>query len=67
MAIMREEGKPLPVGVIAALAWKGIDQPGPGLHKLIRVRLQQFLGKQEKRGVVMKVGTGNATRRELCE
>ncbi len=67
MEIMREEGKPPPVGVIVvrALARKGVTQPGPGLRKLIRVRLQQYLGAQEKRGVVVKVGTGNATRRGL--
>lgn len=69
MAIMREEGAPLPVGVIAvrALARKGVTAPGPGLRKLIRVRLQQYLGVQEKRGVVVKVGTGNATRRGLVK
>jgi len=68
MAIMREEGKPLPVGVIAvrALVRKGVTAAGPGLRKLIRVRLQQYLGVQEKRVVVMKVRSGNATRRGLA-
>lgn len=69
MAIMREAGEPLPVGVIAvrALARKGVTAPGPGLRKLIRVRLQQYLGVQEKRGAVVKVGTGNVTRRGLAK
>ena len=48
---------------VRALARKGSDRPGPGLRNLIRVRLQQYLGVQEKRSAVVKVGTGNATRR----
>src|ERR1700722_12863650 len=53
MAIMREEGKPLPVGVIAvrALARKGIDKPGPGLRKTTRVRLQNVFWKWDARGL----------------
>jgi hypothetical protein len=39
-----------------ALARNGVTQPGPGLRKLIRLRLAQYLGAQEKRGLVVKVG-----------
>jgi len=62
-------GAPLATAVIAmrALARKGVTQPGPGLRKLIRLRLlAQYLGAQEKRGLVIKVGVGKTTRRKLA-
>lgn len=67
MDIMRAEGKPLPVVVIAvrALARKGVDQPGPALRKLTRLRLSQTFWVWDKRGTTVKVGRGNATRRAL--
>ena len=67
MDIMRLEGAPLPVSVIAvrALARKGVDRPGPGLRKLIRLRLSQMFWVWDRRGMTVKVGRGNATRRAL--
>jgi hypothetical protein len=67
MAIMREEGAPLATITIAmrALARKGVTQPGPGLRRLICIRLVQTLGKWAKRGLVRRVGRNKATRSVL--
>lgn len=67
MAILREAKAPLPVGVIAvrALAMKGVERPGPGPRKLIRVRVSNLFWVWDRRGVTRKVGAGNGTRRGL--
>jgi hypothetical protein len=67
LAIMREEGVPLPVAVITRrmLAAKGIDLPDRRTFKLTKNRLHNALLALDARGVTMKVGRGNATRRGL--
>jgi repressor of nif and glnA expression len=67
MSILREAREPLAVRDIArlALAAKGIRYPEPSIMKRTRVRLQQYLGKLDQRGVTRKVGSGNRTRRVL--
>jgi hypothetical protein len=69
LAIMRQANGPLPTLTIAmmALARKGVTQPGPGLRKLIRIRLTQMMGKWEKRGIVRRVGRNKATRNVLVQ
>lgn len=68
MAVMREEGAPLPVSVIArrCLAAKGVDRPGPGTMKTTKSRLHDMLLKWDARGLTMRVGTGRETRRGLA-
>lgn len=67
MEALRAAREPLAVRDIAqyALAAKGVTLPEPRVMKTTRVRLQQFLGKLDHRGVTRKVGTGNGTRRAL--
>jgi hypothetical protein len=67
MTIMRRANRPMGTLDIAmrALALKGVTQPGPGLRKLIRTRMVQTLGKWAKRGLVVRVGRGKATRSVL--
>jgi hypothetical protein len=67
LAVLREAREPLAVRDIArlALAAKGITLPEPWVMKRTRVRLQQYLGKLDRRGVTRKVGSGNGTRRVL--
>lgn len=69
LAIMREEGKPLPVAVIVRrmLAAKGMTLPDRGTFKLTKNRLHNVLLALDKRGVTVKVGAGKATRRGLGE
>jgi hypothetical protein len=69
MSIMREEAAPLATITIAmrALAQKGVTQPGPGLRKLIRIRLTQMMGTWEKRGIVRRVGRNKGTRSVLAD
>jgi hypothetical protein len=68
MAILREAKGPVAVREIArlALAAKGVRHPEPSIMKKTRVRLQQYLGKLDRRGVTRKVGSGNGTRRVLA-
>jgi hypothetical protein len=68
LAIMREEGRPLPVAVIVRrlLAAKGISLPDRRTFKLTKNRLHNTLIALDKRGVTMKVGRGSATRRGLA-
>ena len=65
--VLRQADGPLPVRVIAArcLAVKGVTVPDRRMMKLTRVRLQQILWKLDARGVTVKVGRGNGTRRGL--
>ena len=65
--ILRREGGPLSVAVIAvrALARKGIKLPGPGTRKETRKLLRTALAAYGRKGIVRTVGTGNETRREL--
>jgi hypothetical protein len=67
LTILREAREPLAVNDIArlALATKGVKYPEPRVTKTTRVRLEQFLGKLDRRGVARKEGSGNATRRVL--
>jgi hypothetical protein len=67
MAIMRQANRPMGTLDIAmrALAIKGVTQPGPGRRKLIRTRMVQLLGGWAKRGLVVRVGRGRATRTTL--
>jgi len=67
LSILREADGPLAVRDIArsALASKGVRFPDRRTLKLTRVRLQQFLGKLDRKGVTRKVGSGNGTRRAL--
>ena len=68
MGILRDAREPLAVRDVArlALAAKGVRHPEPSVMKRTRVRLQQYLGKLDQRGVTRKVGEGNRTRRALA-
>jgi hypothetical protein len=68
LGIMREEGRPLPVAVITRrmLAAKGVTLPDRRTFKLTKNRLQNALLALDRRGVTMKVGRGNATRRGVA-
>ena len=68
MAIMRAEGRPLPVAVIArrCLAAKGEAMPVPRLVKVTKNRLHNLLLAWDGRGLTVKVGSGMATRRGLA-
>ncbi len=67
LAILRTAREPLAVRDIArkALAAKGVRFPDKRVWKTTRVRLQQYLGQLDRRGVTRKVDAGNATRRVL--
>ena len=67
LSILREEGRPLPVSVIVRrlLAAKGVTLPDRRTFKLTKLRLHNVLIALDRRGVTMKVGRGNATRRGL--
>ncbi len=67
MTILRQAKEPRAVREIArkALAAKGVRFPDDRTWKTTRVRLQQYLGKLDRRGVTRKVGSGNGTRRTL--
>src|SRR5215469_10986887 len=67
MIVLRQADEPLAVRDIAraTLAMKGVRHPDRRRWKITRVRLQQWLLKQDQRGVTVKVGSGNATRRRL--
>lgn len=69
LAILREAEEPLAIRDIAwrAVAEKGNRFPDRSTMKETRVRLQQFLGKLDRRGVSRKIGIGNATQRVLME
>ncbi len=68
LEIMRAEGAPLPVAVIVrrALAMKGLECPDRRTVKLTKNRLHNALLALDKRGVTVKVGRGNGTRRGLA-
>lgn len=59
--VLREEGGPLPIRVIAVrvLAIKGHPLPEPRLRRIVRHRLRQMFGVLDKRGVTVRVGDGN--------
>ncbi len=67
MTILRQAREPLPVKDIArkALAAKGVRFPDRRTMKQTRVRLQKVFWKWDARGLTVKVGTGNGTRRGL--
>lgn len=69
LAVMREAGEPLPVAVIVRkmLAAKGVDLPDRRTFKLTKNRLHNALLALDARGVTVKVGRGNATRRGLVK
>jgi hypothetical protein len=62
------EGRPLPVAVIVRrlLAAKGVALPDRRTFKQTKLRLHYVLIALDKRGVTLKVGRGNATRRWLA-
>jgi hypothetical protein len=68
MDILGGAKEPLAVRDIArlALAAKAGRYPEPSVMKRTRVRLQQYLGKLDQRGVTREVGSGNRTRRMLA-
>ena len=67
MAVMREEGAPVPNQLVAVrcLAAKGVMLPGPGTMRRTRTRLQQIFLEWEKRGVSYRVGSKRQTLRGL--
>lgn len=67
LEIMRAEGAPLPVSVIVrrALATKGVECPDQRTVKLTKNRLHNALLALDRRGVTVKVGRENGTRRGL--
>lgn len=69
LGIMRDEGRPLPVAVITRrmLAAKGVTLPDRRTFKLTKNRLHNALLALDRRGVTVKVGRGNATRRGLAK
>jgi hypothetical protein len=69
LAVLREAGEPLPIRVIAAraLARKGCRTPTRRVFKMTRIRLQQLFLRLDQRGMTVKGGTGNETRRMLTE
>ena len=68
LAMLREEGAPLPIRVIAArvLARKGCPTPDRRVFRMTWVRLQQLFGRLEAKGVTVSVGKGMNTRRALA-
>jgi len=68
MAILREEGAPLPIGVIAvrALATKGITLPDPRARLLVRHALRGMFAKWDRRGLTVRVGRGSGCRRGIA-
>jgi len=66
--VMREAGEPLAVAVIAVrmLARKGIALPDPRLRCRTRERLRRMFASLQERGVTVRVGHGNASRRGIA-
>ena len=67
MDIMRAAGEPLATREIAvrALAAKGITLPDRHTTKLTRLRLQQMFCDWTAKGLMVRVGAGNAGKRGL--
>ena len=68
LAILREVEEPLSIAAIAGrvLKAKGIAGPDPALRRRTRNKLREAFGKLRARGVLVTVGSGNATRHGLA-
>ena len=68
LQLMKEADGPVSVRYLAgrALALKGCPYPGPGVMKATRRRLSSMLTAWGKRGLVVKLGSWNASRHVLA-
>jgi len=67
LAVLREAGEPLPVGVIAVrmLALKGVTLPDPATRLAVRRRIRVMFHSLDRRGVTMLVGKGRDSKRAI--
>ncbi len=67
--VLREEGGPLPIRVIAVrvLALKGIRLPDRATMRRMRHRLRNAFGRLDRRRVTMRIGEGSNAERTLAD
>jgi hypothetical protein len=67
LAVLREAGEPLPIRTIAArvLAMKGVALAEPAVRRRTRAKLRNAFIALDKRGVTVRIGDGNESRRAL--